>query len=88
MELAAKQTDEEYLFPRYTKNGKCETDHASAALNKWLKRHFGGLTAHCLRHTMRDRLRAAECPMGMIDQIGGWRSVHRSIILIMVFGVV
>ena len=36
---------------------------------------FGGLTAHCLRHTMRDRLRAVECPMDMIDQIGGWKSV-------------
>ena len=31
--------------------------------------------AHCLRHTFRDRLRAVECPMDMIDQIGGWRSV-------------
>ena len=31
--------------------------------------------AHCLRHTFRDRLRALECPMDMIDQIGGWRSV-------------
>tara|TARA_B110000046_G_scaffold15748_1_gene15145 strand:- start:124 stop:345 length:222 start_codon:yes stop_codon:yes gene_type:complete len=27
------------------------------------------------RYTMRDRLRAVECPMDMIDQIGGWRSV-------------
>ena len=32
-------------------------------------------SAHCLRHTMRDRLRAVECPSDMIDQIGGWRSV-------------
>ena len=48
---------------------------ASNAVNKWLKREFGGLTAHCLRHTMRDRLRAVECPMDMIDQIGGWKSV-------------
>ena len=32
-------------------------------------------TAHSLRHTMGDRLRAVECPMDMIDQIGGWRSV-------------
>ena len=24
---------------------------------------------------MRDRLRAVECPMDKIDQIGGWRSV-------------
>ena len=36
---------------------------------------FDGLTAHCLRHTFRDRLRAVECPMDLIDQIGGWKSV-------------
>ena len=28
-----------------------------------------------LRHTFRDRLRAVECPMDLIDQIGGWKSV-------------
>ena len=27
------------------------------------------------QYTIRDRLRAIECPMDMIDQIGGWRSV-------------
>ena len=75
MELALKQSDGEYLFPRYIKDGKCKADHASAALNKWLKKDFDGLTAHCLRHTFRDRLRAVECPMDMIDQIGGWKSV-------------
>ena len=31
--------------------------------------------AQSLRHTFRDRLRAVECPMDMIDQIGGWKSV-------------
>ena len=36
---------------------------------------FDGLTAHCLRHTFRDHLRAVECPMDLIDQIGGWKSV-------------
>ena len=36
---------------------------------------FDGLTAHCLRHTFRDRLRSVECPMDLIDQIGGWKSV-------------
>ena len=25
-----------------------------------------------LRHSIRDRLRAVECPSDMIDQIGGW----------------
>ena len=27
------------------------------------------------QYSMRDRLRAVECPMDIIDQIGGWRSV-------------
>ena len=75
MEKALKYSDEEYLFPRYIKDGECKADHASAALNKWLKKDFDGLTAHCLRHTFRDRLRAVECPMDMIDQIGGWKTV-------------
>ena len=25
-----------------------------------------------LRHSLRDRLRAVECPSDIIDQIGGW----------------
>jgi len=75
IEEALKHSDDQYLFPRYIKNGVCKADHASAALGKWLKNDFNGLTAHCLRHTFRDRLRALECPMYMIDQIGGWKSV-------------
>ena len=63
MELAISKSDEKYLFLRYVRNGKCNADHASAALNKWLKKDFNGLTAHCLRHTFRDRLRAVECPL-------------------------
>ena len=75
MELALAESDGKYLFPRYVRDGKCTADNASAALNKWLKKDFDGLTAHCLRHTFRDRLRAVECPLELIDQIGGWRSV-------------
>ena len=46
---------------------------ASAALNKWLKTKIGqGYTIHSFRHSMRDRLRAVECPSDVIDQIGGW----------------
>ena len=45
--------------------------HASNALAKWTKRRWG-MTAHSLRHTFRDRLRAVECPADVIDQIGGW----------------
>jgi len=76
MEQALKQGDDAYLFPRYIRDRKCYATHASNALNKWLKKDFNGLTAHCLRHTFRDRLRAVECPMDLIDQIGGWKSVN------------
>ena len=34
-----------------------------------------GMTAHSLRHTFRDRLRAVEAPLEAIDQLGGWSSV-------------
>ena len=27
---------------------------------------------HGLRHSLRDRLRAVECPSDIIDAIGGW----------------
>jgi hypothetical protein len=42
-------------------------------LNKWLKVKIGpDCTIHSFRHSMRDRLRAVECPSDVIDQIGGW----------------
>lgn len=68
MEQALKNSDDKYLFPRYVRAGKCKADHASAVLGKWLKKDFDGLTAHCLRHTFRDRLRAVECPLELIDR--------------------
>ncbi|MDA9346636.1 tyrosine-type recombinase/integrase [bacterium] len=74
-EQALIKADDQWLFSQYIKAGHCYATHASNAANKWLKKDFGGLTAHSLRHTFRDRLRAVECPMDMIDQIGGWRSV-------------
>ena len=27
---------------------------------------------HSFRHSMRDQLRAVECPAEIIDQVGGW----------------
>ena len=33
-----------------------------------------GCVVHSFRHSMRDRLRAVECPKEIIDQIGGWSS--------------
>ena len=71
MEEALKHSDGEYLCPRYIKDGKCCATNASNSLNKWLKKDIDGLTAHCLRYNFRDRLKAVECPMDMIDQIGG-----------------
>jgi integrase len=75
MLLAFHHADDRYLYPRYLKDDSCRATHASNALSKWLKKDVGGLTAHCLRHTFRDRLRAVECPLELVDQIGGWSSI-------------
>ena len=74
MLLALQHADAHCLYPRYLKDGTCRATHASNALGKWLKKDFG-LTAHSLRHTFRDRLRASGCPLELIDQIGGWSSI-------------
>ena len=74
MLLALQNADDHCLYPRYMKDGTCRATHASNALGKWLKKDFG-LTAHSLRHTFRDRLRASGCPLELIDQIGGWSSI-------------
>jgi len=64
-----------YLFPRYCSDKGCKANSASAALNKWLKQTIGdGYVMHSFRHSMRDRLRAVNCPSEMIDQIGGLSS--------------
>ena len=76
IEQARIQADDQWLFPQYIKAAHCCATLASNAVNKWLKRDFDGLTAHCLRHTFRDRLRAIECPMDIIDQIGGWSTIQ------------
>ena len=74
LSMALEYADDEWVFPRYIKEDGCYATHASNALAKWTKRRWG-LTAHSLRHTFRDRLRAAEVPLEAIDQIGGWSSV-------------
>ena len=62
-----------YAFPRYTSSKGTNANSASAAINKWLKpRVPEGCVIHSFRHSMRDRLRAVQCPSDMIDQIGGW----------------
>ena len=70
---AIESTTSDYLFPRYTKTGKANANSASAALNKWLREHTSkGCVIHSFRHSMRDRLRAVECPKDIVDAIGGW----------------
>ena len=61
-----------YSFPRYNRGSRTSANSASAAINKWLKNHVpAGCTMHSFRHSMRDRLRAVQCPADIADQIGG-----------------
>ena len=70
-----QQHDSVFAFPRYCDGKTCNANSASAALNKWMKpRLKDDAVVHSLRHSMRDRLRAVECPSDIIDQIGGWSS--------------
>ena len=67
----------EFAFPRYCSTEGCKADYASNTLNKWLRKYAPeGCVVHSLRHSMRDRLRAVQCPSDMIDQIGGWASAN------------
>ena len=62
-----------FAFPKYCSEAKCNANSASAALNKWLKpRVPDGCVIHSFRHSLRDRLRAIECPADIINAIGGW----------------
>ena len=72
---AFENSPNEYLFPRYCSEQGCKADYASNSLNKWLRKHVpNGCVVHSFRHSMRDRLRAVECPAEIIDQIGGWKT--------------
>ena len=71
--VKATNTTSPYAFPRYTSSKGTNANSASAAINKWLKpRVPEGCVVHSFRHSLRDRLRAVQCPSDMIDQIGGW----------------
>ena len=64
-----------FAFHRYNDGELANANSASAALNKWLRTYAPeGCVVHSFRHSMRDRLRAVECPKEIIDQIGGWSS--------------
>lgn len=78
MQLLVKNHTSDYLFPEYLRDDTILATHAGNTLNKWMKQAFGGKTAHCLRHAFRDRLRAVECPLELLDALGGWSSVGSS----------
>ena len=71
--ILASECDSQFAFPRYNKTETTNANSASAALNKWLKQYVPlKCTVHSFRHSIRDRLRAVECPTEIVDQIGGW----------------
>ena len=77
----SEQNESVFCFPRYTNKQRCNSNSASAAINKWVKSIAGEDTViHGLRHSFRDRLRAAEAHTELIDQLGGWslKSVGQS----------
>ena len=76
-----ENTSSRFCFPRHCSETNCNSNSASAAINKWIKTIVGSdAVIHGLRHGFRDRLRAVEAPVDMIDQLGGWslRSVGQS----------
>jgi integrase len=63
------------LFPRYCNSEGNKANYASSTLNKWLRHQVPkGCVVHSFRHSMRDRLRAVQCPSDVVDQVGGWRT--------------
>ena len=73
--ILSQDPESKFAFPRYNKSEQTNANAASAALNKWLKPMVPErCTMHSFRHSMRDRLRAVECPSDVVDQIGGWQT--------------
>lgn len=73
--IAAACADGTFAFPRYNRGDQTNANSASAALNKWMKPLVPErCTIHSFRRSMRDRLRAVECPADIVDQIGGWQT--------------
>ena len=73
--ITAASADGTFAFPRYNRGDQTNANSASAALNKWMRPLVPErCTIHSFRHSMRDRLRAVECPAEIVDQIGGWQT--------------
>ena len=70
-----ERMDTEFAFPRFTNATRCNSNSASATLNKWMKPFVpDGCVIHSFRHSLRDRLRAVETPSEIADALDGWTS--------------
>ena len=68
-------SESKIAFPRYCNEFGCNANSASNGLNKWLRNHVPqNCVIHSFRHSLRDRLRAVECPSDIVDDIGGWKT--------------
>ena len=64
-----------FAFPRYCNEQTANANSASGALNIWLQEKTSSeYVIHGFRHSLRDRLRAVECPSDIVDSIGGWHT--------------
>ena len=73
--LLEANDDSVFAFRRYCDATGCRANAASGELNKWLHQYVPeNCVIHSFRHSLRDRLRAVECPSDIIDAIGGWRT--------------
>ena len=70
--LLEANNDSIFAFPRYSDETGCKANSASGGLNKWLHQYVPeNCVIHSFRHSLRDRLRAVECPSDIVDAIGG-----------------
>jgi integrase len=73
--LLEADNDSIFAFPRYCDATSCKANSASGGLNKWLHQYVPeNCVIHSFRHSLRDRLRAVECPSDIVDAIGGWKT--------------
>ena len=73
--LLEANNDSIFAFPRYCDERSCKANSASGGLNKWLHQYVpDNCVIHSFRHSLRDRLRAVECPVDIVDAIGGWKT--------------
>ena len=73
--LLEANNDSIFAFPRYCSETGCKANSASGGLNKWLHQYVPeNCVIHSFRHSLRDRLRAVECPSDIVDAIGGWKT--------------